>query len=68
MLPETVIDRQVARQPLVAFLCVLARHSVAPFPAESRNKSLSFAVGAGLVGPGADVLEAQDLVSLNKAA
>jgi hypothetical protein len=43
-------------------------HPVGPFPAESLNKSLRFAVGPRRVGPGADVLEAQGLASLGKAA
>ncbi len=68
MFPEPAIDRQVTGQPTVAFLGVLERHPVGPFPAEGLNESLGFAVGAGRVGPGADVLEAQGLASLGKAA
>ena len=39
-----------------------------PFPAEGLNELLGFAVGAGRVWPGSDVLEAQGLASLGKAA
>ena len=41
MLPELVIDREVAGQPPVAFLEVLERHSVSPFPALSNRSSQS---------------------------
>jgi hypothetical protein len=66
--PEPVIDRQVTGQPTVTFLGVLERNPVGPFPAKGLNESLGFAVGAGRVGPGADVLEAQCLASLGEAA
>ncbi len=68
MLPETVIDRQVARQPTIAFLRVLERHPVGPFPADGLDKALGLAIGAGRVGPRTDVLEAQGLARLGKAA
>ena len=68
MLPEPVIDRQVAGQPTVAFLGVLERHPVGPFPAEGLNESLGLAISPGGVGPCADVLEAQSLAGLCKAA
>jgi hypothetical protein len=68
MFPEPILDRQLAGQPTVAFLGVLERHSIGPFPAEGLNKSLGYAVGAGGVGPGPDVIEAQSLASLGKAA
>ena len=56
MLPEPVIDRQVARQPLVEFLRVLERHLIGPFPAQCLNELLRFAVAPGRVGPGSYVL------------
>ena len=59
MLPEPVVDRQVARQPPVAFLRVLEGNRVGPLPAEGLDKALDFAVGSGRVGPGTDVLEAK---------
>ncbi len=68
MLPETVIDRQVTGQPLVALAGVLERHSVGPFPVEGLDEPLGVAVGAWGVGPGADVLEAQGPAGLAKAA
>ncbi len=68
MLPESVIDRPVGGQPLVAFLGFLERHSVGPFPAEGLDEPLGFAVGSRGVGPGADVLEAQGLARFGKAA
>ncbi len=64
MLPEPVIDRQVARQPTIAFLCVLEGHPVGPFPAEGLNESLGFAVGAGRVGPGPVCLRPRALHAL----
>ena len=66
--PEPVIVRQVTGQPTVASLGLLERHPVGPFPAEGLNEALGFAVGAGRVGPGADVLEVQGLASLGIAA
>ena len=66
MLPEPVIDRQVARQPPVAFLRVLEGHRVGPLPAEGLDKALGLAVGAGRVGPGADFLEAKAAAGLPK--
>ena len=59
MLPEPVVDRQLARQPPVAFLRVLEGHRVGPLPAEGLGKVLGLDVSAGRVGPGADVLEAK---------
>lgn len=57
MLPEPAIDRQVARQQPVTLLGALEGHRVGPPPAEGLDKALGLAVGAGRVGPGADVLE-----------
>ncbi len=57
MRPQTVIDRQVSRQPGVSLLGVLERHGVGPFLAEGLNEPLGLAVGPWRVGPGADVLE-----------
>ncbi len=68
MLPETVIDRQVARPPTIAFHRVLERHPVGLFPAEGLDEQFVSAVGPRRVGPGADVSEAQDLARLGKAA
>jgi len=66
VVPEPVIDRQVARQPPVAFLRVLEGHRVGPLPAEGLDKALGLAVGAGRVGPGADVLEAKGAAGFGK--
>ncbi len=68
MLPEPVIDRQVARQPTVLFLGVLERHPVGPFLTEGLDRALGFSVGTRRVRPGADLLEAQCLARLGKAA
>jgi hypothetical protein len=51
VLPETVIDRQVARQPLVAFLRVLERHSVGPFTAKGLDEPFGLAIGPWRVEP-----------------
>ena len=55
MLPEPVIDRQVAGQPAVAFFRVREGHGVGPLLAEGLDESLGLAVGSGRVRPGADV-------------
>ena len=68
MFPDPLIHRQLTGQPTVAFLAVLERHPLGPFPADGLSESLGFAVCAGRVGPGADVLEAQGPASLGKAA
>ena len=57
MLPQSVIDRQVAWKPAVSLLRVLERHGVGPFPAERLNEPFGLAVGPGGVGPGPDVPE-----------
>ena len=49
MLPEPVIDGQVAGQPVVPFLGVLERHGVGPLAAERLDESLRLAVGSGRV-------------------
>ncbi len=67
MFPEPVIDREVTRQPVVAFLGVLEGHPIGPFLTEGLDKALSLSLGAWRVGPGADVLEAQGLASLGEA-
>ena len=54
MLPQTVIDRQVSRQPGVSQLGVLERYGVGPFVAEGLNEPFGLAVGPWRVGPGAD--------------
>jgi len=66
VLPEPVIDRQVARQPAVSFLGVLEGHGVGPLPAEGLNETLRLAVGSGRVGPGADVPQTQDAAGLGE--
>ena len=66
MLPEAVIDRQVAGQPAVALLRVCKGHGVGPFPAERLDESLCLPVGSGRVGPGADVPQAQGPAGLGK--
>ncbi len=66
-MPETILDRQVARQPQVAFLRVLERHSIDPFPAQGLDEPLGFTVGPGCVGPGSDMLEAQGFAGFGKA-
>ena len=66
MLPEPVIDRQVARQPAVPFLGVLEGHGVGPLTAEGLNEPLRLAVGSGRVGPGADVAQTQSLAGLGE--
>ncbi len=68
MLPVTVIDRQVAGQPAAPLLRVLESHGVRPLPAQGLDEPLSFAISAGRVGPGSDVLEAKGIASLGKAA
>ena len=63
MLPEVVIDRQVAGQPAVAFLRVWERHDGGPLAAGSldvdevgrRPYRSNLAVGSGPVEPGTDV-------------
>lgn len=68
MLPEPVIDREVTRQPVVAFLGVLEGHRIGPFIAEGLDKAFGLAVGARRIRPGADVLEAKGAAGLGKAA
>ena len=68
MLPEPVIDREVSRQPVVAFLGVLEGHRIGPFLTEGLDEPLGLSVGAGRVRPGADVLEAKGFAGLGKAA
>ena len=66
MLPEAVIDRQVAGQPAVPFLGVLERHPISPQTAEGLDEPLGLAVGSGRVGPGADVPEAKGAAGLGE--
>ena len=66
MLPQTVIDRQVSRQPGVSLLGVLKRHGVGPFLAEGLNEPLGLAVGPWRVGPGADVLQLEGAAGFGK--
>ena len=66
MLPQTVINQQVSRQPGVSLLGVLERHGVGPFLAKGLNEPFGFAVGPWRVGPGADVLELEDAAGFGK--
>ena len=66
MLPQSVMDRQVARKPAVSLLRVLERHGVGPFLAKGLNEPFGFAVGPWRVGPGADVLELEDAAGFGK--
>jgi len=66
VLPEAVIDRQVAGQPVISLIGVLVGHRVGPFPAERLDEPLSFAVGSGRVGPAADVPEPQGAAGLGE--
>ena len=66
MLPQTVIDRQVSRQPDVSLLGVLEGHGVGPFLAEGLNEPFGLVVGAWRVGPGANVLELEDAAGFGK--
>ena len=68
MLPEPVIDREVTRQPVVAFLGVLEGHRIGPFLTEGLDEPLGLSVGTGRVRPGADVLEAKGFAGLGKVA
>ena len=52
MLPEAVIDRQIAGQPAVPLLGVRVGHGVSPLLAQGLNEPLRFAICAGRVGPG----------------
>ena len=66
MLPETVVDRQVPRQPPVPLLRVPESHGVGPLPAERLDESLRFAVGPGGVWPGPDVLQPEGEAGLGE--
>jgi hypothetical protein len=66
VLPEAVIDPQIAGKPADQFFWVLERHSISPFLAEGLNEPLCFAVGAGRVRPGANVPEAQGAAGLGE--
>jgi hypothetical protein len=65
VLPEAVIDRQIAGQPPVALLGVRGGHGVGPLLAQRLNEPLRLAVGSGRVGP-ADVPEAQGAAGLGE--
>jgi len=66
VLPEPVIDRQIARQPPVAFLRVLEVHRVGPLPPECLDKALGLAVAAGRGWLCADLLEAKGAAGFGK--
>jgi hypothetical protein len=53
VLPEPVIDREVSRQPVVAFPGILESDRIGPYLAKGLDQSLGLSVGAGLVMPGA---------------
>ena len=55
MLPERVIDQHIAGQAPLARLGARVSNGLSPLLAQDLNEPLRFAVGAGRVGPGADV-------------
>ncbi len=67
MLPEPVIDREVSRQPVVAFLGILKGPRIDPFLTEGLDRARGLSVGARRGSPGADVLEAKGFARLGKA-
>jgi len=66
VLPDPVIDREVTRQQVVAFLGVLEGHHIGPFLKEGLDKALGLSVGAGRIRLGADVLRPRALQVLAK--
>ncbi len=64
MLPDPVIDLQVAGQPPVPFVGVLVAHGLGPFASQGLDQSRGLPFGSGLVGPGADVPEHQGAAGL----
>lgn len=64
MLPKPVIEREVTRQPAVAFLGVLEGHHKGQFLAERQDKALRTSVSAGRVKLGTDELEAKGFKGL----
>lgn len=64
MLPEALIDRQVAGHPAVLSLGVPEWHHVDPFPAKGLDKALDPAVGSGRVGTGSGVAQFQGAAGL----
>ena len=66
MLPQTIIDPQVSRQPGVSLLGVLERHVVGPFLAEDLNEPLGLVVGTWRMRPGVNVLEFEDAAGFGK--
>ena len=68
MLPEEVIDRQVAGHPVVALLGVRKGHGVGPSPAERLDEPLSFTVCSGRVGLGAVTARKDDAAAAVQAA
>jgi len=67
VLPETVLDRQVASQPAVPLLRVLEGQGIGPLPAERLDESFRLAVGSGRVRPSADVPQPQNAAGLGKS-
>lgn len=67
MLPKTVINLQVSRQPRVSILGVLERHGVDPFLEMRLNEPFGLAIGPWRVGLGANVLQLEGTAGLAKA-
>jgi len=63
VLPEPVIDPQVASQPAFPLFRVRESHGIGPFFTEGLDEPLGLAVGSGCVGPGADVPQPEDTAS-----
>jgi len=53
MTPAAVIDRQIARQPVVPFNGGLKGHGVCPLRQQGLDKPLGLAIGSWRVRPGA---------------
>jgi len=66
VLPDLIIDRQVAGQPAVALLRVREGHGIGPFLTEGLDEPLGLPVGSGGVGPGADVPQPQGAAVFGK--
>jgi hypothetical protein len=64
VLSESVIDREVTGQRVVAFLGILERQSIGPFLTESLDEPLGLAVGAWCVRHVADVVDGKGFAGL----
>jgi hypothetical protein len=67
VIPELLIDQQVARQQPVVSLRVLEEHRVGLLQVESQVKALALAIGARHVGPDPDIIEIKDKQGLANA-